>query len=424
MLELVESLVKKFGAVCTIVLPTIGPQLQVHKDIGASSLIGFPAFNQFGWWCDERQGLSQEYKQQFLLACDESIKLNVIGSLNKIDPDLIWTQSIVAPWGARVSKYLNKPHIWYVTEFGERDFGFNFFTPFKEVIDEVQKSSNHVFTCSQILKDSLFPDANDQKVSVLYSHIKAPILNTKPSIFKYFQKKESVKLGMFSQVRHSKGQEDAVLALAECTRNGFNVELVIAGGADPDYLRHLINLAKENGVLELINFSGYEANPFELMDMCDIVIMSSRLEAFGRVGVEAMLLEKPVVFANTGGISEYQIDGKTGFSYAPGDTTDLALKLMHLVSDKTLRVNMGLSGKEHALKIFSEENFSGRVFEYAQKIIKLGRGNCKSPIIIENFLKKALADKAPLKDRRESVGRNDKCPCGSQIKYKRCCGSN
>ena len=423
MFELADALVKDFGAVCTVVVPRPGPQSEAHKKIGVATLYAFPHFLDYGWWSDDAgKEKSKEDKQLRAFTCAKAIETNILESLRSFDPDVVWTQSMVIPWGAKVAETLHKPHIWYVTEFGELDFGFKFFSPFAEVLNEIQSASNHVYTCSQVLKDTLFHSAREGEVSVLYSCIPEPTINELPSIDQYFRKKDSIKFGMFSQIRPTKGQEDAVLAIAECIKNGLNVELVIAGGADQAYLKHLMALAKDLGVEKNINFVGYADNPFGLMSLCDVVIMSSRLEAFGRVGVEAMLLSKPVVFANTGGISEYQLDGQTGLSYPPGDAVILSKQLERLSNDRALREKMGKAGKEHAVNIFSKQNFSERVYFESKKIAAAGRGSSQGPKSIEILIKEAVESLNSGERYKKFIGRNEPCPCNSGKRYKHCCG--
>lgn len=424
MFDLASSLVKDYGVVCTAVLPRPGPQSEALREIGVATLFAFSSFPFYGWWCDDAGSDRPKGDQQLqIINASKAIEMHVLESLHKVDPDVIWTQSMVIPWGAKVAEILNKPHIWYVTEFGELDFGFRFFNPFADVLEEIQATSNHVYTCSQVLKDTLFPMAEKEKVSTLYTHIPPPVIEMTGNSEQYFLKKDSVKIGMFSQIRPTKGQEDSVLAVAECIRNGLNVELLIVGdAADPIYQNYLMFLAEDLGVKDNIIFTGYATKPFDLMVLCDIVVMASRLEAFGRVGVEAMLLNKPVVFANTGGISEYQLNGQTGLSFTPGDSHDLAMQLRLLINDPALRKKMGIAAQEHALNLFSKENFSDRVYFETKKIATQGRGDCSNPKIVDQLIRGATEGPGIKKNIKKFIGRNEVCPCNSGKKYKHCCG--
>ena len=74
-------------------------------------------------------------------------------ALRELDPDVIWTQTMVIPWGATIAAQMAKPHVWYVTELGELDHGFAFFEPFQSVIEDIERSSDQVFTCSRFIAE-------------------------------------------------------------------------------------------------------------------------------------------------------------------------------------------------------------------------------------------------------------------------------
>jgi hypothetical protein len=166
---------------------------------------------------------------------------------------------------------------------------------------------------------------------------------------------------------------------------------------------------------------GSLSNPFPAMRACDIVIISSRNEAFGRVGVEAMLLEKPVVFAASGGMSEYMIDGKTGLSYPAGDADRLALQLDQLIASSDMRRAMGDRGRAQAIKLFSKERFSGYVYRAMQELRESGRVAAGMPRSIEDIIKETGA-LSPRVLSSVHIRRNDPCPCGSGKQFKRCHG--
>lgn len=72
-----------------------------------------------------------------------------------------------------------------------------------------------------------------------------------------------------------------------------------------------------------------------------------------------MLLGKPVVCPNLGGLAEYMRDGVSGLAYEPGDTESLAEALERLVRDPRLRDELGRNGRKHALSLFTREAYGG-----------------------------------------------------------------
>jgi glycosyltransferase involved in cell wall biosynthesis len=122
------------------------------------------------------------------------------------------------------------------------------------------------------------------------------------------------------------------------------------------------------------------------MSECDIIVACSRLEAFGRVGVEAMLLGKPFVFSRAGGFLEYMVEGVTGLSYVPGDIKHLASQLDLLISNPMLRKSMGNSGSQRAKDIFSRKRFSKLVYAAMREVQARGRIAQSMPKCIEDVI--------------------------------------
>jgi len=78
---------------------------------------------------------------------------------------------------------------------------------------------------------------------------------------------------------------------------------------------------------------------------CDVFCAPSRYESFGLVQVEAMMMQRPVVACDAGGMRETVVDGETGLLIAPGDVFALRAALERLVDDGDLRSRMGAAGR-------------------------------------------------------------------------------
>jgi glycosyltransferase involved in cell wall biosynthesis len=58
-----------------------------------------------------------------------------------------------------------------------------------------------------------------------------------------------------------------------------------------------------------------------------MVACPSRMEAFGRVSIEAQAMGRPVVVHRVGGLPETLLEGRTGWSVPPGDPAAFATAL-------------------------------------------------------------------------------------------------
>ena len=421
LLELVDDLVADHGAVCTVVLPAQGPLVPSLKRAGAACVVGFP----YAWWCSNSDQVFSDAVQQRLIVDNvNALGTALLPSLRQLDPDVIWTQTMVIPWGAVVAAKLGKPHVWSVNEFGEKDFGFNFFAPFPSVCKDILDSADVIFACSKTVAQTLFPAASPSQVRVLYCHVDIPAEKLRQDQASLFRSPQAIRLGIFGQVRPTKGQAEVIRATARLLSQGHQVELLVAGGGLPAYMDEIAALIHSLGIEQHVHLAGFLANPYPAMQQCDILLVSSQMEAFGRSGVEAMLLGKPVVFAAAGGLSEFMLDGETGLSYAPGDVDRLVLQLEQLLADPDQRRTLGEKGRAHALALFSKEQFSGEAWRALRRLQERGKKASAMPDQMPSIIEKAMKAAAvrPVPRQTAKAGRNDPCPCGSGKKYKHCHG--
>jgi len=87
--------------------------------------------------------------------------------------------------------------------------------------------------------------------------------------------------------------------------------------------------------------------------MSDIVVHASvDPEPFGRVILEAMACQKPVIGARGGAITELVVDGETGLTYPPGDAGALANAISSLVGRPEEAARLGRNGHERLVSRF------------------------------------------------------------------------
>ena len=140
------------------------------------------------------------------------------------------------------------------------------------------------------------------------------------------------------------------------------VRLVIVG--DGDDRPRLERLAEELGLRARVTFAGSISDQ-ELCDLygrCSIFALPSLQEGFGLVFLEAMLAGKPVIAASAGATPEVVQDGETGVLVAYGDAHALADAIETLVNDSERARQLGRRGRQLALREFSFERFSTRVY--------------------------------------------------------------
>ena len=364
-LELVKELTSDHGTICTVVLPSPGLLEGLLQQAGAATLIA-----PLNWWCAGTEPLDnaeirQLYSQSFGWLI-ENLQI-----LRQINPDVVLTSTLVIPWGAVAAYLLKRHHIWNVHEFGELDHGLKFFLPFPQILSFIEESSDKIVTCSKAIQIELYPHQDSNKIDTIYYYINIPDKKnvSDESNDNYFLLPDALHLIISGTVIKSKGQEDAVRAVIELIKNRKRkVELVIAGYAQPDFLSYLQEIINAEGVSDYIHIVPFQENIISIVNSADIVLVCSRMEGFGRVTLEAMLMEKAVIATNTGGTKEMIFDGETGLLYTPGNYIRLADQIEKLLDDPNERLNLAHNAYRFAKKTFTKKKFGG---EYHKILVDL-----------------------------------------------------
>jgi glycosyltransferase involved in cell wall biosynthesis len=142
-------------------------------------------------------------------------------------------------------------------------------------------------------------------------------------------------IGSLSRAR---GQDVAIRALSQVTREHPDARLVVAGQpagpADRAYLEELRSLTKELGLEDAVEFPGHVA-AFDLLASVRVVTSCARLdEAFGRVPFEALAAGCGVVATNTGATGELLTSGRELILTDPDDPEAIAAAIALLLGDE------------------------------------------------------------------------------------------
>jgi glycosyltransferase involved in cell wall biosynthesis len=153
------------------------------------------------------------------------------------------------------------------------------------------------------------------------------------------------------RIVHQKGFDLAMRALGGL--KDLSWEWRIAGdGPQMDILK---SLAKELGIEERVIFLGWQSREqlIECYRQANIFLFPSRHEGMPNAMLEAMASGLPLVASCIAGNEELVVDGKTGYLVRSEDIEALQEALKRLLSDATLREQMGRASRQYV-----EENYS------------------------------------------------------------------
>jgi len=286
--------------------------------------------------------------------------------LVKINPHVIYTNTLCIPWGAYSALLLHKPHVWHIKEFGIKDHGFQFIFDVSEIKKIIGQTSNLIlFNSHAVEKEFLYGTPNSVLTKTLYYNVRIDKKRRKETIPDIFKIPNSFRLILVGNVYPAKGQMEALKAVAELNKRSISVELAVVGQLNTDsaFYKELVAYKKQNDLTN-VYFYGYTPHPHAYMRQADAVLVCSQYEAFGKVTVEAMLLGKCVIGANTGGTKEIIQEGKNGFLYKQGSPLDLAQKILRIVKDRDLHRKVGTSASAYALKHFTNNSYPELLMKY------------------------------------------------------------
>ncbi len=165
-------------------------------------------------------------------------------------------------------------------------------------------------------------------------------------------------IGAVARFSHEKGIDILIQALSSVQKTHPNTQLLLVG--DGPKRQECETLVKQLKLEQCVFFYGaadWETAMY-IMSSMDVVVVPSRFEGFGLTAAEAMAMGKPVIASDTFGLKELINHGESGLLFENENQTDLANKLLQLLSDINLSEKLSKVGYEKALK-----NFDYPVFE-------------------------------------------------------------
>lgn len=172
-----------------------------------------------------------------------------------------------------------------------------------------------------------------------------------------------------------KGQDVFVRAFAAVAADHPDARALIVGSAGdkPEgraFEASLRRIVADLGLGERVIFTGHRADIDAVMAASDVVVhSSSEPEPLGRVVMEAVALEKPVIATGAGGVPEMVRDGETGHLVTPGDVGAMGAALSSVLGDPGRAARMASRARQTARHRFSTRRFVRLIeSEYARAL--------------------------------------------------------
>ena len=200
--------------------------------------------------------------------------------------------------------------------------------------------------------DALFPGAAESVV--LYNVNDEADILTKAAAFAVPAMDVPV-ITAVGRLSDEKGVDRLLAACARLKEAGNRFHLRIVGdGADRQKLEQM---ARELGLEDVLEFMGFQSNPYPVMAGADVIVCPSRYEGFSTVVTEALILGKPVVTTPCSGMDE--LLGDSEFGLITADSTEGIYEgLKTMLEDPALRKHYAEAAAIRG-KAFSKEKLVG-----------------------------------------------------------------
>jgi glycosyltransferase involved in cell wall biosynthesis len=180
-------------------------------------------------------------------------------------------------------------------------------------------------------------------------------------------------------------EDSLVVLLAGQTLGGFSEGIATEGFealnrlADPRVVPLLVGPAAAeaskylNGPSVTVDFRAAPEEMAECYQAADVTLVTSKVEAFGRIAAESQACATPVVSFDSGGLAEVVLDEIGGLSVRQGDVSGLTLALGRMVSQPELRARCGLLGRKFVEERFEESLITQQHVTLYRDVMAAGR---------------------------------------------------
>jgi glycosyltransferase involved in cell wall biosynthesis len=253
--------------------------------------------------------------------------------------------------------------------------GKTFHTPWVCSIHNEIRSTASIQNCNKVLAVSNYIKnfltkqrrLNENKVEVLNMAIDPNLYKRNKKIE---QAKETLKLSSYNIILFvgrkcpEKGPQILINALPKIIESNPRALGVFVGpdytfGSNYESYTNILEIrAKELGIEKHTSFYSFVSQSLleRFYEAADVVVFPSIWqEPFGKVILEAMSYEIPVIASNVGGVPEIVINDLNGLMVPPGDSNVLAKSVNYLLRNPESAKNMGAEGKKTVLDKYTFE---------------------------------------------------------------------
>lgn len=343
-----------------LILPSEGVITDVLKQKGILFYV-IPYLNAF-----EPKGSITDSRSDEIFADNYEAACKIAEIVKEQNISLLHSNSAVVNVGGIAALLAGIPHVWHLRELVEEDFNCDLCDkPLKKRLFQYTDAFLSVSRCVKetywkrygICSRQLYDGIDSKR----YIRVPGIISNPNPIFL--------LAGGLYS----GKGHWDAIKAVEILIKKGRKeICLILVGDGSQKYAWGMKHYVAEHRLTGNIYFIPMQKDLSVLREKCTFSLTTSKMEALGRVTVEAMLAGNIVIGANTGGTLE--IIGTTrerGYVYEQGNAEDLAAVMEEAIGKNCLyHEKMLKNAQKFAIEQFDSKKYAEKVREIYRDVLE------------------------------------------------------
>lgn len=256
-----------------------------------------------------------------------------------------------APWYTAPLKFMTKCKlVWH-----HRDY-----THLRMFNQVLPRFFDQVICISHFVANSI----QGSNKTIIYNGIDPESVLTLKS--RIFMEDDTLVIGTFGRIVEWKRYHLVIEAVKKLADNKkYNWKLLIVGDTSVDgsdsYYNDLIQKVIDYGLEENVIFYGYSNKPLDVMKECDLTINFSLNEPFGRVIIESLLAQTPVIVSDSGGAPEIIYETRGGLIVKDGDVEELYQTIQRVYDKSVNHHELATQGYTSVMKDFNMKTIAQKV---------------------------------------------------------------
>jgi len=265
--------------------------------------------------------------------------------LEKESFDLIHANShFVTPYAVSTGGRKGIPVITHIREI---------FSPDK--ISKYLLHKSNLIICNSLATKEPFQPLPPDKLRVIYNGIDAEYFSPQPQEeVKAWREKWGIGdvpvVGYIGKISYEKGVDLLLKVIPAVLKEVPEAKFLLAGEARRERDMDILTGLKNYG--ERVVLTGWVDELPLFYSSIDVLFFPTRKESFGRVAVEALSCETPVVASKVGGVQEIIDSGVNGFLFPLDDLVEGKDKLVYILKHREASLQVGRKGREKVKEKF------------------------------------------------------------------------